>query len=48
MANLTILQRRRQGDPEFVEYIITNAEANEKFMISENGLLHTKVKYFPL
>ena len=48
VANLTILQRQRQGDPGFVEYIITNAEANEKFTISENGLLHTKVRYFPL
>ena len=48
VANLTILQRQRQGDPGFVEYIITNAEANEKFTISENGLLHTKVKYLLL
>ena len=44
VANLTILQGQQQiGDPGFVEYIITNNEANEKFTISENGLLHTKV-----
>ena len=43
VANLTILQRQRQDDPGFIEYIITNNEANAKFTISESGLLHTKV-----
>ena len=45
MANLTILHKQRQEDPGFIEYIITNSEANEKFTISETGLLHTKVGF---
>ena len=43
VANLTILERKSQNDPGFIEYIITNAEAKDKFTISETGLLHTKV-----
>ena len=44
VANLTILKKQQQEDPGFVEYIITNSEANDKFTISDTGLLHTKVR----
>lgn len=41
MANLTILAFQRK-DPNFLEYVITNEEAKEKFTITDTGLLHTK------
>ena len=43
VANLTILAFQRK-DPNFLEYVITNEEAKDKFSISDTGLLHTKVK----
>ena len=46
VANLTLLQRQRQSEPGFIEYIIIDKNAAEKFTISENGLLHTKVRVF--
>ena len=46
VANLTLLQRQRQSEPGFIEYIIIDKNAAEKFTISENGLLHTKVRGF--
>ena len=42
VANLTILAFQRK-DPNFLEYVITNEEAKDKFSISDTGLLHTKV-----
>ena len=45
VANLTILAFQRK-DPNFLEYVITNEEAKDKFSISDTGLLHTKVTRF--
>jgi hypothetical protein len=42
VANLTILAFQRK-DPNFLEYVITNEEAKDKFSISDTGLLHTKI-----
>lgn len=42
VANLTLLAFQRK-DPNFLEYVITNEEAKDKFSITDNGLLHTKV-----
>ena len=43
VANLTLLEFQSRGDPSFLEYLITNPEAKDKFTITDNGLLYTKV-----
>ena len=43
VANLTLLEFQSRGDPKFVEYIITSDDAKDKFTITDNGLLYTKV-----
>ena len=43
VANLTLLEFQSRGDPKFKEYIITSEDAKDKFTITDNGLLYTKV-----
>ena len=43
VANLTLLEFQSRGDPTFLEYLITNEDAKDKFTITDNGLLYTKV-----
>ena len=43
VANLTLLEFQSRGDPTFLEYVITSEDAKEKFTITDNGLLYTKI-----
>ena len=43
VANLTLLEFQSRGDPTFFEYVITSEDSKEKFTITDNGLLYTKV-----
>ena len=43
VANLTLLEFQSRGDPTFLEYVITSEDAKDKFTITDNGLLYTKV-----
>ena len=43
VANLTLLEFQSRGEPSFLEYLITNDGAKDKFTITDNGLLYTKV-----
>ena len=43
VANLTLLEFQSRGDPTFLEYVITSDDAKEKFTITDNGLLYTKI-----
>ena len=43
VANLTLLEFQSRGDPTFLEYLITSEDSKDKFTITDNGLLYTKV-----
>jgi protocadherin Fat 4 len=43
VANLTLLEFQSRGETAFLEYIITSSDAKDKFTITDNGLLYTKI-----